>query len=96
MLIGGTPMWHIQDPGSISSAGRRLGANSTSIYGVYATIVNSENIKNHLRYFRKRIKKKRQPRLLQEKVSFGRSELRHIYLCLLNNVPQEVPISRQA
>lgn len=61
MLIGGTPVWPIQDPGSISSAGRRLGTNSTSIYGVYATIVNSENIKNHLRYLERESKRKDNP-----------------------------------
>lgn len=66
------------------------GVAIASINGAYATIVKTENLKNHLRNIEK--ESKRLPRLLQEKFSSSRSRLRPVNLCILNNVPQEIVI----
>jgi hypothetical protein len=66
------------------------GAAIISIYGVYATIVKTENLKNRLRNLEKESKKERLPRLLQKKFSFIRCQMRPVNLCILNNVlPEE-------
>lgn len=68
-LTGRTPVWHIQHPGlkpACAHAHMRMHMQGrevaiTSINGVYAIIVKTENLKNHLRNLEKESKRKDDP-----------------------------------